>query len=67
MTNNDAKRFKHFARHAKQSKLPDNHIYPSEVQTAIHEAFKAAREFSDKLYVLENYLEGLSDREEEVR
>lgn len=65
MTNNDAKRFKHFDQRLKQLKIPDNCIYPSEVRTTIHEAFKAAREFSDKLYVLENYLDGLLDREGE--
>lgn len=65
MTNNDVKRFKSFDQRLKQLKTSENRIYPSEVRTAIHEAFKAAREFSDKLYVLENYLEGLSDREGE--
>lgn len=65
MIKNNAKGFKSFDQRLKQLKIPDNRIYPSEVQTAIHEAFKAAREFSDKLYVLENYLESLSDREGE--
>jgi mannitol/fructose-specific phosphotransferase system IIA component len=65
MTKNNSKGFKSFYQHLSQSKIPDNRIYPAEVQTAIHEAFKAAREFSDKLYVLENYLDGLLDREAE--
>jgi len=63
MIKNNGKGFKSFDQRVKQLKIPDNRIYPSEVQTAIHEAFKAAREFSDKLYVLENYLDGMLDRE----
>jgi hypothetical protein len=65
MIKNNGKRFKSFDQRVKQLKIPDNSIYPSEVRTEIHKAFKAAREFSDKLYVWENYLEGLSDREGE--
>ncbi|MDD2756913.1 MAG: hypothetical protein PHS80_15475 [Methanothrix sp.] len=56
-------RFKSFDRHVKQLKIPDSRIYPAEVQTAIYEALKSARDFSDKLYILENYLEGLLDRD----
>lgn len=63
MNIHDSKGFKSFDRHVTQLKIPDSRIYPAEVQTAVYEALKSARDFSDKLYILENYLEDLLDRE----
>lgn len=61
MTNNDSNPFKPVDRHVKQLKIPDNRIYTAEVQTAIYEALKAASNFSDKLFILENLLEAAGD------
>lgn len=61
MTKNDSIRFKPFARHVSQLKIPDNHLYPAEIQTAICEALKAASNFSDKLFILENLLDAARD------
>lgn len=63
MKTNNVLGFKSFHRTDKQAKIPDNRIFPSEVQTAIYEALKAAQNFSDKIYILENYLDSLLDRD----
>jgi len=57
-------RFKSFDRHVKQLKIPDSRIYPAEVQTAIYEALAALNILSDKLYILENFLEDATEAEE---
>lgn len=46
---------------AKQSELPDTRVYPSEILTAINQTRQAATVLSDKIFVLENLLEAVTD------
>jgi hypothetical protein len=64
MNNNHSHEFKSFARQVSQSKLPDSRLFKAEIQTAITEAIKAADILSDKLYILENFLDDAREAEE---
>jgi hypothetical protein len=64
MTLHDSKGFKSFDCTDKQSKLPDSRLFKAEMQTAISESIKAANVLSDKLYILENFLDDATVEEE---